>query len=103
MMTFSTFISTRMSSSPATSSDPNSNSPSLQLKKLNAASWIWSRTAASSVARSMTPFCSRMVPMRAPSPSFFCSASAALSWLPLTDPAFTRRSPSGSVWGTATA
>ena len=46
------------------SSAPNSNSPSGQLKKLKAVSWICSRTACSRVARSMTPCSRRMPPMR---------------------------------------
>ncbi len=58
MTTVSTLISTRMSSSGGLSSAPNSNSPSDQLKKLKAVSWICSRTATSSVSRSMKPFSS---------------------------------------------
>ena len=64
MMTVSTFISTRMSSSGGLSPAPNSNSPSVQLKKLKAVSWICSRTACSSVSRSMRP-CSRRMPPEA--------------------------------------
>ena len=47
----------------------------------------------------MTPDFKRMVPIRAPSPAFFCSARASLSCLALIDPDLTRRSPSGSSWG----
>src|SRR5665647_1903044 len=71
MITFSTFISTRMSSSVTCSSALNSNSPSSQLKNLKAVSWICSRTACSRVPRSMTPLPRRTAPMRAPSPSLF--------------------------------
>ena len=53
MITDSTFISTRMSSSVTVSSASKVKSPSVQLKKLKVTSSIWSRTDCSSVARSM--------------------------------------------------
>ncbi len=100
MMTFSTFISTRTSWSSGRSSALKENSPSAQLKKSKAASWICSRTASSSVARAMNSFSSRMVPMRGPSlPAFFCAERACFSCAGFSRPACTRRSPSGSCCG----
>ena len=101
MITVSTFISTRMSSSVTWSSAPNSNSPSAQLKKLKAASWICSRTACSSVARSIDAGleqdrrrCAR------PHPTSSARSRATLSCSAVTAPDLTRRSPRGRCCGT---